>query len=377
MPCRIGSTHGPYPRREKVGAVGVATTLVALSWVLAGVAGAAGIARTDDWAFSRVAFALHRTGSIHLVGWGPMTLVGLAAWAQPWLWLLGDRTWVLDLSVAALAVVGFVAAHRLARTLLAPGVAAVAVAGLVAFPGVVRDATTFMTDGPALALQAVVLALGAASLRATGSRAHTLRLAALAVGWWAFSVRELAIAAPVAVLLAWWARGERRVRVEALALAAASLALWSWRQSLPGNQPYAGRPPLAIVVTLVASGLLTASLGLAPIVAWTAPRWWHPRRRGARIAGMAVGALLAGLGPLVAALRHQRLWWFVGDYLQANGMNGDKLALGHRPMVLPAGVWDLLVVLAIASLVVTAGLVGEWLALRRSRPAARRLGRDR
>ncbi len=357
-------------RRDWSIAIGLALGMVALSWSLAAAAGAAGIARTDDWAFGRVAFDLHQTGHLHLVGWGPMTLIGLVVWAQPWLWLFGDHWWAVDLAGSALCAVGVVAAHRLARRLLTPVLALVAVVSILAYPGVLRDATTFMTDGPAFALQAVVLAVGAGALRSTGRRRLLLLVAVGALGFWAFTIRELAIAAPIAVLAAAFFNerrpGRRRVIALATLFGGGCLAFWIWRKSLAGDQPYAGHPDAWTAVNLVASACFTAALGLAPALAWSVRRWWRPVHVRGRVIGWFAGGAIAAVLPIVAWHQDRHLWWFVGDYLQPNGMNGDKLAVGYRPIVLARPLWDALVVLAVVALVAAGGLVGEAAARRMS-----------
>ena len=93
---------------------------VGLSWVLAAGGGAVGVPRTDDWAYLRIAQTLHHTGHIALVGYGQMMLVGLAVWAQPFLWVFGDHRWVLQLSSSFLFAVGVYGGHRIARVLLRP-----------------------------------------------------------------------------------------------------------------------------------------------------------------------------------------------------------------------------------------------------------------
>ena len=364
-------------RQDRRAAILLAVATVLASWLLAAKAGAAGIARTDDWAFGRVAFDLQRSGHIHLVGWGPMTLIGLVIWAQPWLWVLGDHYWVLDLGAAALFAAGLFAAHRLARRALVPALALVAVGSVVAYPGVLRDATTFMTDAPAFSLQAIALAAGVAALQARGRRRYALLAVVVLVGFWAFTVRELAVAAPIAVLAAAFSADRSTRRQIALfvgVLGVGCAGFWLWRHSLSGDQPYGGHPDAWSAANLVASAGLTGALGLAPALAWSLPRWWRPVHRLGRAIGWVAGAAVGAVLPIVAAHQGRHLWWFVGDYLQPNGMNGDKLALGFRPTVLPRAVWDLLVAVALVSLVAVGGLVGEWIARQtaerwRPRPA--------
>lgn len=349
---------------DRATSAALALGAVGLSWLLAWAGDAIGIARTDDWAYLIIARTLHHSGHIHLIGFGQMTLVGLAVWAQPFLWVFGDHRWVLDLASSVLFALGVYGGHRLARTLLRPSHATFVVLSVVAFPGVLRDASSFMTDGPALGLHVLVLVAGVACFRAASP---TRRMAWIVVvgmlGLFAFSVRELTLAAPVAVLatVIWSDRTVRRRAAVVLgAMFVACAALWAWRHSLPGGEPYAG-PPTAVVAALKLVGsVLAVGLGLSPVLALTWRRWWHPRRVLARAVGAAAGVAIVLVPVVVQHVRHQHLWWLVGDYIQANGINGDKLVGGHRPIVLPRFWWDVLVAVAVVGTVVLVMLLVEW-----------------
>jgi hypothetical protein len=356
-------------RRDRSG-IAIAVGVVAASWAMAAIGGAVGIPRTDDWAFGRVALDWARTGHVRLVGWGQMSLVGLAAWAQPWMHAFGAHVWVLDLAGGVLVAAGLVAAHRLARTVLRESEATIAVLCVVACPGFVRDATTFMTDGPALALSTVCLLAGVRADGAGGRAGRRWLLVAVGFGFWAFTVRELAIAAPAAVLVVGLVRrrvSRARVLAYGAALGGACAAFYAWRHGLPGQQPYWGRPPLFVMIELVVNAVFSLALGIAPALAITAPRWWHPRARMVRLVGTGVGGVLA----LVPIWYAHWSWdggykWLLGDYLDPRGINGNKLAAGDRPVVLPHALSWFVTALAIASAVAACGLIAEHVALRRT-----------
>src|SRR5204863_8770001 len=110
----------------------------------------------------------------------------------------------------------------LARRFIGVGSAVVVVAVLLVFPGLARQMATFMTDLPACALSTLCLLLGVKWLQGAGGRLTLI--ASVGVGLLAFSIREFVIAAPVAILVAGWARNcadERRL----LAAASATFAL--------------------------------------------------------------------------------------------------------------------------------------------------------
>jgi hypothetical protein len=208
-----------------------------------------------------------------------------------------------------------------------------------------------MTDGPALGLHLLVLLAGLGLIRATVDRQSAWLILVGLLGLFAFSVRELTFAAPAAVLAMAIFSGQRLLRRRALVtgavLVGACLILWTWRHSLPGGQPYDG-PPSALVLTLKLVGsILAVGLGLAPVLALCWRRWWPLRHRVGRIVGLTVGVLIGAVPAVIGQWRHEHVWWFVGDYFQANGMNGDKLVTtGRRPIAIPRLGWDLLVAMA-------------------------------
>jgi len=344
-----------------------AAAVLGLSWALSGAAGSAGLPRTDDWAFARVAVELHRSGAFHLVGWGEMSLVGLAVWAQPWLWAFGDHQWALDLAGGALVGAGIVAGYLLARRALSRPGAVVVVLSVALFPGFLRDASSFMTDGPAFGVQAACLLAGVAALGAGGRRRTVLSWTALALGVFAFAIRELAVAAPLAVLAAEAGSPDRRLRsllARAGALAAGCGAIWWWHRSLPGTQPWFGRPPWLTGSAFVVAAGITTALGLLPALVWSLPRWWRARRRWARTGGMVLGLVACAVLPWYVHDAHVGTVWFVGDYLGRFGMNGDKLLAGMRPSLVPGAPWTLLEVAAVGAFVVVCGLLAEAAAVR-------------
>ena len=354
------------PRLERAVAAAFALAVVGLSWTLAAIGGVIGVPRTGAWAYERIALDLHHTGHIHLVGYGQMTLVGLMAWAQPWLWVFGHHRWVVELSSSALLAAGLYGAQRLARVLLSFAGSMFVVACIAAYPGVLRDASSFMTDGPALGLHVLVLLAGVGLIRATVDRQAFWLVVVGLLGLFAFSVRELTVAAPAAVLAMAVFSGQRQLRrrafVAGTVLAIACAGLWAWRHQLPGGQPYDG-PPTGIVLTRKLLGaVLAVGLGLAPVIGLTWRRWWPVRHRIGRQIGLAVGLVVIGLPALIGRLRHEHVWWLVGDYIQANGINGDKMVTGRRPIAIPRFAWDVLLTVALVSSAIMIMLLIEWVA---------------
>ena len=368
-------TEADVPRRPGLG-LALAICVPLLSAVLAAAAGAWGIPRDDDWAFTRIAFGLERTGHLQLVGWNKMTLVGLIGWAQPWLLVLGRHVWVLDLSAAVLVGAGLWATWRLARLALSPARAALAVGCVVALPGFLRDTTSFMTDGPALALAALCMLAGVEAMAATGRRRQLLWTASLVLGFWGFTVREFALAAPVAVLAAWAvaASDRRRALAGAGGFLLACAAFYAWRQSLPGAQSIGPRPTVDVIVGSIVMTWFTVALFLLPVLVAVTGWSWRSRgqssvawRRGA-LFGLAAAAIPLGLAHHFGG----QPTWLLSDYLTRQGLGANELLLGSRWVLLSPPLWALISVAAVIAGVLLAGEVADRLASRAGGPLADR-----
>ena len=195
----------------------------------------------DDFGYRRVATTLFEEGRIQFTGWTVMTLLGQILFTLPFLWVLGGSPWAFAVSSAALVGIGIVASYDLARRLLTPPRATFAVLTVLLIPGVLRNTTTFMTDLPAFAGEMLCLGLGAAAIGRTEDQ-HRWRwlTASLVAGCWAFSIREFALAAPVAVLVvAFMSDPSRRVgryAVAAVAVLGACGASFLVIGAMPGQQ---------------------------------------------------------------------------------------------------------------------------------------------
>jgi hypothetical protein len=333
----------------------------AASAALAARTGAWGIPHNDDWAMLRIAQRLADTGEVRLVGWNRMSLVGQSLLGAGALRLAGGGVATLqavDLAAAALLPA---VAYALLRRFLPPGRAALGALTLVGTCELWLLSTSFMTDVLAALLVLGSLLLGVAAVRAPARTARPLLVGAVAVGLWAFTVREGALAAPVAVLVGVLA-GRRDLRSAAWASAAvggvAVAAFELWRRSLAGDDPPVLAVDLVATAAHVVEALLWTGLVLSPVTLLLG-RWW---RRGR--AWLAVG--LAGcLAVWVGEGLDRPL--FPANYLSQRG--GYATAeLGSRAVLVPDAVWALVCVVA----VVSAGVLVERLADRRSRPVAAR-----
>ncbi len=348
-------TQAPRPAvragRSRIRTVVPLTLIVGLAvgvpLASAWVTGAVHLPWNDDWAYARVALDLAGTGELRLVGWGVMGLAGHVLWAQPWIAALGPELWVLRTAQAVAAAAGLVATYAFARAFLRRPRALLVTALVAAAPGYATLAATFMTDTTAYALQMGCLALGAAALRRGRPVAPPLLAGALVLGVAAFTVRELTLTAPAAVLaaaalatrpgaagIADRGRGSgRHVAVGGVAVALAVAAFAWWRAGLPGAQSAAPLAAPRVVGGLGVRGFATAALLLAPALA-LGPRVRLLRgERWAALAGAVAGAagVLATGGDPIA-----------GNVLERGGALGDEVALGVRADLFAPAAWGAL-----------------------------------
>jgi hypothetical protein len=360
---RHEGASGGWVRRNGVTAALVFTAVVlgVLGPLLLSVhTGSISIPHNDTWAFSRTTQIFARTGHIVLFNWNAMSLVGIVVVLAP----IGASITVQNYFIAVLALAALAAIFDLLRAYCGPRRAALGLVIVASWPGFGLLSTSLMTDIPALAAMAVTLCLGRRALE-RGSF-PLLALAAI-VGFWGFSVREQAIAAPLGVFAAALLRPEYRTRASVSRLAAILLPLCAiaagfelWRRGLPrGEDPFFGRggfPGVGNVLMSVLSGWLLLGLILSPLVFLVArPRSW---RLGERLVAGSALLVLAGAAFGFQLVLPQNFISLVGSYPVA--------FLGSRTHVIPQTVWDVLTPLGCISGALLAGVLVER--VRRLRP---------
>jgi len=307
----------------------------------------------DDWAYARMAFSLHSSGDVDLVGWNSMNLVGQLVGSQPALWVFGDHYWALALWTAGLTAVGVGAAWVIARSLLDVRSALVVVASVVAFPGFAWSSITFMTDSPAFALEMLALALAVVGLRQASSRASWGWLtAALTMAFASFTVREFGIAAVLAVGAACVHRhGWRRGATPAVAALAACALFYLWRNGLPLSRGWVATTTVKASARNFVRSITTFSLMMAPIFVLVLAA--RPRLR--RIAGGAA-ALGAVTALIVWVVKGRLPELLIGNYFTSHGALGTRLTPGARPQLFPDALWNLVNVVTAAATAATLAL---------------------
>ena len=182
------------------------TWLVAAAYVgalamSAHVLGVLGIARNDDWSFVENAFRFQETGIFAVGGWVQMNLIGQLVLAAPIITAFGQ-------SIAALQILGIVftgvavaATYLLARSFLPRRLALTIGATTALSPVLLVISASFMTDAFALAGQLSALVLATYAMTKSGPTRSWMWWAAIAIGLWAFSVREFSAIALAAIAM--------------------------------------------------------------------------------------------------------------------------------------------------------------------------------
>ena len=360
-----GSETGPRRARPKVAApllIGIVS--LALPLVVAHAYGALGIPRGDDWSYLGTLFRFAHHGDLDGNSWVSMTLIGQLVVATPIVRGFGNSITAVQITVALAGFGGLLAAMNLGRSVIGRGRTAVVVISLASSPLWGPLTVSYMTDIPAFAATMAALAVARRAF-APDRISEPLVAASLAVGVFAFSIRQYAIVALVMIgLTAIWSSADpsnRRSRASLTAMLGVALLVCAaiyvgWSQ-IPHLKTYVPALPNGhtISVTVIKGGgfFRLAGLILAPVVVLANPVGIV--RRAWRTSRVAVIAVASGLGLLLAALSVRVPGQqFVGNYVDANGALSSDALLGHRPDLFPAGVYPLLVLIAMASALVIA-----------------------
>jgi Dolichyl-phosphate-mannose-protein mannosyltransferase len=360
----------------------VSAACVAVPLSFAYVTGSIGIPHNDDWAFLRILFRFADTGSIELVGWNEMTLVGQLFVAFPFVKVFGDNVALVNTLSAVVSGAGLFMLGSIARRFVAPSFALAIVALVGTFPAFAGVVATFMTDNTAFAAQMGCVLMGLVAFERQGRGRDVLVGAALALGLFALSVREFAILAPLAVVGGYAVANRRDGRsivnaIVALAgLLLAGFVLYRWRRSFAGDTSHFFASNFSLqMVPYLTQAFFTFSLGVAPaaIVAL------RSKGRAAIAWGPAVVVAVAfavfavqqtGGNPTCCYNSPGSV--FLGNLLTERGALGNQALFADRPVLFPPVPWMLLTAGAIA-----AGAALLALAARRlTTPEAWRVGRD-
>ena len=324
--------------------------------------GAFGIPRGDDWSYLQTLFRFADHGRLDGNSWVSMTLVGQLGVATPVVWIFGHDIGAVQMTAALMGVVGLLSTYWLGRQIVGRGAAAFVAISLAVGPlwGVLI--ISYMTDIPAFAASMLAMALAVAAIR-RAPLSVALFVASLAVGVFAFSIRQYAIVPVIAIALTALlvVRGARdRPRVWAVTgLAVAALlgcfviyGLWS---QIPNLKTYVPVLPdghsLSVTIIKGVGFLRLGGLLLAPVVVLANPMRvvrgaWSASHRATVVLGAGAAVAVVALSVRVPGQQ------FVGNYIDANGALSTDVLLGNRPDLFPAPVYALLVGVATLSALV-------------------------
>lgn len=208
----------------------VAIAAVALSGLIAGLRGALGIPRNDDWTYYVTTFRTATGGVFEPDQWTTTFLFGQTTLARPVVAVVGDARLSLQLLVMVLAAVTLMSIGLTVRGFL-PRAWTLAVIVLLAVGPIFGTlSVSFMTDIPAMCFETLGL----------WALAHALQSERISLRWWwlmlacglvGFTIREYAVAVPVTALLCLVVQRRRElhsrdVRLTASATVVVQIVAW-------------------------------------------------------------------------------------------------------------------------------------------------------
>lgn len=248
------------------------------------------IPHNDDWVYLHMAQWLHSGGTFVVESGSLTNAIGLVILIQPIALLFGDSVVVLQLTVAFLAAIAAVTTWSIIREILSRPWAIVSMASLLLSPIWLPLQFSFMTDVPAFAFQMFAIWAALKMRNSTGIAKAFWFVGALMLAFVAFSIREYALVAGIAILL--WGifvsiRESRRYIPGNIVIAAvwivAVISLYKWRTTLPGaivSSPAMSMSDLKAAIlqtlqTVIFLGLcaLPAALSFSPVKAWIRLSW--------------------------------------------------------------------------------------------------------
>lgn len=317
---------------------------------LAAASGSIGLPTSDDWVYAAGAKSLFISGLIQMPQHSAAS-VGQLVLVQPLLQLSGGHPWAFTAFGLAMSAIGAAATYLLVRRFVGVGFAVLIVLLVVAFPGLARASASFMTDVPSFALMMLCLLQGVRWL--DGRTSRVTLVTSLGAGVLAVSIREFAIAAPIAVLTAAWLQGHLKDRMWLSAMTGAFVAgvagVLLFAASIPGREA-----STAQLFRLLFLGPTFATLAavLLPALALGVGR----RIANVRPQHVLLGAFVAVLIDVVPGALQ------VGNMWMESGFAGDLLLSGDRPTVIDIDVWALsrrLASFGVVLLVLSAALWGD------------------
>jgi Dolichyl-phosphate-mannose-protein mannosyltransferase len=299
------------------------------------------IPRNDAFGYSKIAQTLADHGTIHLVGYGRMSLIGQIVLAQPLFGLINNREIAGNVFGIVMMSIAIILSYALARRFLRRGLAIVVTLALLFAPGLANTTPTFMTEPTFLCLTVGTLLAGVLSFQSPRYARQWLVLSAV-LGFAGFTVREFGVVAPLAVIAA-LAIARRVSRAFAASVAGAVViacaAFYEWHQHLSGLEGTALQlHPSSLslpVLALFTLGFYVLPATLGPGLSLLRARDRLPR----------AGAIAAAVLALPALATRHKL--FSNDMLGRFGVSGQAVLSGTRPELFPRAEWIVLNAIAL------------------------------
>jgi hypothetical protein len=328
---------------------------------------ALGIVRNDDWSYLRTLFTWVDTGHLDFNNWVSMTLLMQLVFAAPIVMAFGHNVALIQLQTAALGFGGLCCVLWMGFTVTRRLWIATFAAALVAVgPLWGALAVSYMTDVPAFAVSMLACALGMRAFkRATVSLPFLA--ASMFVGLVGFTIRQYAAVPPIAVALVggyllWHepTRSARRIRnflIAAGVILVGAIVFWAYWRTIPHPKAFTPAVPSghSLRATLYKGSGMVRLVGLllTPALVMAGPlrivrRSWAAARDTTVFVGLGTVAVLVFTGTAGPNIG------FAGNYITPSGILAQGVAAGHRPDVIPSGLFTALLAIATISSVLLA-----------------------
>lgn len=334
MTSRDASISKPWSGADWIALVAVVVIGAMIPATIAASSGSAVLPRNDDWSYRGIALDLYQSGQVRLDGASQTFAVGQVLLTLPLLAITNGSPNAFYAFGIMLSAVAAAFAYGLSRLFLTMGDAMLVVAALIVVPGYAAYSSSYMTDVPALAGQLIALYCGVRAFR-SDRRKVLWFVAAVIVGAAAFSTRQFAVVAPLAVVTVALIVYPRRISswaVAVLCLGLVGAAVW-FQSSLPGQ----------VGATPVVPGGLARAIAIGPSLAlFLLPLSLratldHPPGRLVMLAATTVVGIYLGAWILVGGLTVT-----LDNLMSPWGVPTFEYIVGGRPELLGSLGWNLL-----------------------------------
>ena len=328
---------------------------VGIPLLMAGIFHTYSVPQNDDWAFRLIAQHFFKTGNFVYNDWEAMILYGQVFWTWLFDLVFGFQQWIFAVSVATLSSLGLLSAFAICRRMLTRGWSFFLVFLMTTYVGFSYNVGNYMTDLPAFSLALVCIYFGVKCSEKAGLISWMFLGISMFTGIWAFSVRQFAIAAPLAVLIALYSTN-RSKRTLFLFIGAALIVLCfvllQWANHTTGFVHAHLQVPTGAELIQELRMFETLSFMMSPAIAIATWRIWPHRWNNAvsfgALFGFAIGVDLLFEGSN----------FFAGDYFWQGGITSWLTLTGAWPNLYPNFMWDGFIAIAIVS---SACLVGIFI----------------